>query len=144
MRSTRVLTALTALAILAIMAAPTLAATRTRWTGADYCAVYSAQAGWSSIGGGSCNPTPATQANASWTRSYILDFTGHKVYNAKTRAVVSNYASLTAMMTGIQQYASPGWMWVANKKGGTAGYVFLLVKKSSCSGSSEWAIAPAC
>ena len=143
MRPARIATLLTALAVIGILAGPAAAATRTRWTGADYCAVYSDRSGWSSVGGGSCNVGPGKSTNSSWKRAYILDFTHFRVVNAYTKGTVTTYASLRAMLTGIQQYASSGWMWVANKRG-NGDYGFLLVKKSSCNGSSGWAIAPAC
>ena len=106
-------------------------------------AVYSDRSGWSSVGGGSCNVGPGKSTNSSWKRAYILDFTHFRVVNAYTKGTVTTYASLRAMLTGIQQYASSGWMRVANKRG-NGDYGFLLVKKSSCNGSSGWAIAPAC
>lgn len=142
----RILKLATAVALVASLATATTAfAGGTRWTGADYCAVKNAKGEWALVGGASCNKAPTSQPNASWVDAIILDFTHLKTIDAYTGTELEDYDDITEMLTELTaNHATAGWMYVANKKGNQDAYVYNMVKISSCSGNSDWAVAPAC
>lgn len=132
-----------ALAAAGTLAAPGIATAQ--WTGSDYCAVQNTKGDWALIGGASCNPTPSSNANASWTQALILDFDNFTATNAYDTDEVEHFDDLHDMLADLSaDHASEGWMYVANVKGGTGDYVYLMVNEASCAGNSEWAVAPVC
>lgn len=125
------------------LALPSVASAQ--WTGADYCAVQNTKGDWALIGGASCNPTPSSNPNASWTQALILDFDAHTATNAYDTSEVESFDSLYSMLADLSaDHASDGWMYVANLKVGTGDYVYLMVNEAACAGNSDWAVAPVC
>ncbi|MFM8267674.1 MAG: hypothetical protein ACKOA2_06610 [Ilumatobacteraceae bacterium] len=131
----------------ALVAAGTIVApgiATAQWTGSDYCAVQNTKGDWALVGGASCNPTPSSNPNASWTQALILDFDAHTITNAYDTDEVEHFDNLYDMLTDLSaNHASEGWMYVANQKGNDD-YVYLMVNEASCAGNSEWAVAPVC